>query len=144
RLSICAPPPPRGRSANRTHPLSMAHRVLRARPKTARFGDHWLVKALDQRLLRYARAVRGFLVATIALGVLSALLIVAQAWLLADVVSGAFSDHRGLAQLHLPLAILLLVVLARATVAWAAELAASRSSARAKSQLRTSLLAAAR
>jgi thiol reductant ABC exporter CydD subunit len=99
------------------------------------------VKALDPRLLRYARAVRAFLIATIALGVLSALLIVAQAWLLADVVSGAFSDHRGLAQLHLPLALLLLVVLARAAVAWAAELTASRSSARAKSQLRTSLLA---
>ena len=35
---------------------------------------------------------------------------------------------------------LLLVVLARATVAWSAELAASRSSARAKSQLRAALL----
>ena len=35
---------------------------------------------------------------------------------------------------------LLLVVLVRALVAWAAELAASRSSARAKSQLRTALL----
>ena len=35
---------------------------------------------------------------------------------------------------------LLLVVAARAAVAWAAELAASRSSARAKSQLRAALL----
>jgi thiol reductant ABC exporter CydD subunit len=98
------------------------------------------VKALDQRLLAYARATRTFLFLSVALGVLSALLIVAQAWLLADVVARAFLDGRGLAQLRTPLIALLLVVLARATVAWAAELAASRSSARAKSQLRAALL----
>jgi thiol reductant ABC exporter CydD subunit len=77
---------------------------------------------------------------SVALGVLSALLIVSQAWLLADVVSRAFLGHSSLAALRTPLIVLLLVVLARATVAWAAELAASRSSARAKSQLRGALL----
>jgi ATP-binding cassette subfamily C protein CydCD len=98
------------------------------------------VKALDRRLLEYARATRTFLFLSVAIGVLSALLIVSQAWLLADVVAGAFRDGRGLAQLRTPLILLLLVVLARATVVWAAELAASRSSARAKSQLRGALL----
>ncbi len=98
------------------------------------------MKALDQRLLAYARATRTFLFLSVALGVLSALLIVAQAWLLADVVARAFLGGRDLAQLRTPLTALLLVVLARAAVAWAAELAASRSSARAKSQLRTALL----
>jgi thiol reductant ABC exporter CydD subunit len=99
------------------------------------------VRALDPRLLRYARATRTFLLVSVSLGVLRALLIVAQAWLLADVVSRAFIGGRGLAQLQAPLAALLAVVLARAMVAWAAELAASRSSAHAKSQLRTALLA---
>ena len=98
------------------------------------------MRALDQRLLAYARATRTFLLQSVGLGVLSALLIVAQAWLLADVVSRAFLDGKSLAQLRTPLIVLLLVVLARATVAWAAELAASRSSARAKSQLRAALL----
>jgi thiol reductant ABC exporter CydD subunit len=98
------------------------------------------VKALDQRLLEYARATRTFLFLSVGLGVLSALLIVAQAWLLADVVARAFLGGKGLAQLQTPLVVLLLVVLARATVAWVAELAASRSSARAKSQLRAALL----
>jgi len=98
------------------------------------------VRALDERLLAYARATRVFLFVSVALGVLSALLIVAQAWLLADVVARAFLGGRDLAQLKTPLAALLLVVLARAAVAWAAELAASRSSARAKSQLRAALL----
>jgi thiol reductant ABC exporter CydD subunit len=67
-------------------------------------------------------------------------LIVSQAWLLADVVSRAFLGGRSLAQLQTQMIVLLLVVLARATVAWAAELAASRSSARVKSQLRGALL----
>ncbi len=100
------------------------------------------MRALDRRLLAYARdATRTFLLVSVALGVLSALLIVTQAWLLADVVARAFLDGRSLEQLHVPLVVLLLVVLARATVAWQAELAASRSSARAKSQLRAALLA---
>jgi thiol reductant ABC exporter CydD subunit len=98
------------------------------------------VRALDQRLLAYARATRAFLFVSVGLGVISALLIVSQAWLLADVVGRAFLGGSGLAALQTPLAVLLLVVLARATVAWLAELAASRSSARAKSQLRAALL----
>jgi ATP-binding cassette, subfamily C, bacterial CydCD len=98
------------------------------------------MRALDPKLLQYARATRIFLFVSIALGVLSALLIVAQAWLLADIVASAFLGGKSLAQLHAPLITLLFVVVARALVAWAAELAASRSSARAKSQLRGALL----
>jgi ATP-binding cassette subfamily C protein CydCD len=98
------------------------------------------VRALDPRLLQYARATRVFLYISVSLGVLSALLILAQAWLLADVVAGAFRHGRDLSQLRTSLTVLLCVLLARAAVAWAAELAASRSSARAKSQLRAALL----
>jgi thiol reductant ABC exporter CydD subunit len=98
------------------------------------------VRALDPRLLRYARATRPFLLASVLLGTLSALLIVAQAWLLAEVVSRAFRGGEGLAQLRGPLTALLVVVLARAARAWAAELVAGRASARAKSQLRGALL----
>ena len=98
------------------------------------------MRALDQRLLAYARATRTFLYLSVGVGVLSALLIVAQAWLLADVVARAFLGGRDLAQLRNPMTALLVVVIARAAVAWAAELAASRSSARAKSQLRAALL----
>jgi len=98
------------------------------------------VRALDPKLLHYARATRTFLFASVTLGVLSALLIVAQAWLLADIVASAFLGGKGLAQLRAPLIVLLFVVFARAVVAWGAELAAARSSARAKSQLRGALL----
>jgi thiol reductant ABC exporter CydD subunit len=98
------------------------------------------VRALDERLLRYARATRTFLFVSVGLGVCSALLIVLQAWLLADVVAGAFLAGKSLARLQTQMVVLLGVVLARALVAWGAELAASRSSARAKSQLRAALL----
>ena len=96
--------------------------------------------AVDPRLLKYARATRPFLVALTALGLLTALLIIAQALLLADVISSAFSSGQGLAQLRTPLAALLVVVLARGAVAWGRELMAAQSSARAKSQLRGALL----
>jgi ATP-binding cassette subfamily C protein CydCD len=98
------------------------------------------VRALDPRLLRYARATRTFLFVSVGLGVLSALLIVAQAWLLADIVAGALRHGRGLSQLRTALLVLLCVVLVRAAVAWGTQIAASRSSARAKSQLRVALL----
>lgn len=98
------------------------------------------MRALDPRLLRYARATRSFLFASVVLGVLSALLIVWQAWLLADVVAGAFRGGRDVAQLQTQLIWLLCVVVARAAVAWGSELAASSCSAGAKSQLRAALL----
>jgi ATP-binding cassette, subfamily C, bacterial CydCD len=98
------------------------------------------VRAIDPRLGQYARATKTFLVISVCLGSLSALLIVAQAWLLAEVVTGALYHHESFAQLQTPLAWLLGVVAARAVLAWAAELAAGKSSAEAKSQLRGALL----
>ncbi len=95
--------------------------------------------AVDPRLLRYASATRSFIAASVGLGTVGALLVIAQAWLLATVVARAFSGS-GLSQLQLPIAVLLAVVLARATVAWGAELTAGRASALAKTQLRAALL----
>jgi ATP-binding cassette subfamily C protein CydCD len=91
-------------------------------------------------LLQYARSTRTFLFLSVVLGSLRALLIVGQAWLIVDIVVGAFSHGKDLAQLQTPIGLLLCVVLARALVAWAAELAAGRCSAQAKSQLRAALL----
>src|SRR5262249_24113966 len=96
--------------------------------------------AVDPRLLSYARATRPFLVALTALGVVSAALIIAQAWLLADVISAAFAKGKGLEQLRPQRIALLCVVLARGAVAWGRELLAARSSALAKSQLRNAVL----
>lgn len=95
---------------------------------------------VDPRLLSYARATRPFLIALTGLGVLTAVLIILQAWLLADVISSAFSGGKGLAGVRSALEVLLCVVLARAAVAWGRELLAAGGSARAKAQLRSALL----
>jgi len=92
--------------------------------------------ALDPRLLRYARATRRFVILAVAIGGATALLVVAQAFLIATVVAGAFVDHRSAASLRTPLVALLAVVAGRAALAWAAERAAHRASAAAKSELR--------
>lgn len=90
----------------------------------------------DPRLLRYARTTRRFIVLSVASGGLTALLLIAQAWLIAEVVADAFLDHRSLASLRGALLALLAVVLGRSLLAWAAERTADRASASAKSELR--------
>jgi thiol reductant ABC exporter CydD subunit len=97
-------------------------------------------RAFDPRLVRAAPATRAFIGVSVLVGTLAALLLIAQAWLLAEIVSGAFVTGDGVAQLSGHLELLLGVVLARMIVAWAAPVAASRSSTRAKSQLRAALL----
>jgi thiol reductant ABC exporter CydD subunit len=96
--------------------------------------------AFDPRLLRYARTTRAYLLLSVGLGGVTALLVVAQAWLLADTVAGAFAHREGLAQLRTPVALLLAVIVGRAAVSWCSERAAHRASARAKSELRTALV----
>ena len=73
---------------------------------------------------------------SVVVGAATAILVVAQAWLIATVVADAFVHHRSLKSLRGPLVALLLVVAARAVLAWAAERAAQRSSASVKSVLR--------
>jgi thiol reductant ABC exporter CydD subunit len=98
------------------------------------------LKPIDPRLLRYAHSTRRYLVLTVVLGGCTAFLVVAQAWLLAAAVSGAFIDHKGLSQLKMPVALLFLAVLGRALVGWLSERMADRASARAKSELRSALM----
>ena len=97
-------------------------------------------RAIDARLLTYARATRPFLIALVLVGTAVAVLIIAQAWLLADIIAAAFAGGKGIAALSLPFAVLLAVVVARATLGWGREVMADRASARVKAQLRDALL----
>ncbi|WP_327368647.1 thiol reductant ABC exporter subunit CydD [Streptomyces sp. NBC_01217] len=98
------------------------------------------MKPIDPRLLRHARATRLFLVAVVALGVVGAALVIAQAMLIAEVVVGGFEDGLAAAGLRTPLLLLAAVALGRALVSWLTELAAYRASAAVKSELRGRLL----
>ena len=99
------------------------------------------MKPLDPRLLRYARASRGFLAVVVVVGLVTAAAVIAQAWLVAKVVDGAFVGHQSLSALRPPMVALAAVVAARAVLAWATESTAARASARTKSELRGLLLA---
>ncbi|GAA4338425.1 hypothetical protein GCM10023178_51690 [Actinomadura luteofluorescens] len=101
------------------------------------------MKPLDPRLLRHARTTRPFLAASVLLGAATAGLIIAQATLLAGMLTRAFLHGASLGDLRTPLLLLLAVVLGRTLVAWLQEVAAHRSSAAVKSQLRGRLLARA-
>ncbi|MFE7273270.1 thiol reductant ABC exporter subunit CydD [Streptomyces sp. NPDC057623] len=101
------------------------------------------VKPIDPRLLRYARATRLFLLAVVALGAVGAVLVIAQAMLIAEAVVGAFQHGMSAAELRTPLLWLVAVAVGRAVVAWLTELAAHRASAAVKSELRGRLLARA-
>ncbi|MFH8628672.1 thiol reductant ABC exporter subunit CydD [Streptomyces lydicus] len=98
------------------------------------------VKPVDPRLLRYAHATRGFLVAVVVLGLAGAGLVVGQAMLIAEIVVGAFQHDLGLGGLTTPLALLAAVSVGRGLVAWLTELAAHRAGAAAKSELRMRLV----
>jgi len=95
--------------------------------------------AFDRRLLTRAREARTALVLDAVLGTVSALLVLAQAVLLADVAARSF-DGASLHDVLLPLALLGAVVCARSTAAWGFEVVGRRAAGRILSRLRLSLV----
>jgi ATP-binding cassette, subfamily C, bacterial CydD len=102
-------------------------------------GDHTAGHSRPAiRLLRHARAARGYLAATAVLGLVTTALILAQASLLARALSSA-ARGGGLTALAGAMIALLLVLTGRAAAAWASEAAALRAAAVVKSRLRRQL-----
>jgi ATP-binding cassette subfamily C protein CydCD len=94
------------------------------------------VKPLDPRLLRHARATRGFLVAAVVLGTASAVLVVIQAFVIADAIVAGFQQGAGVDAIRGALLALVAIAVGRGVLAWAAEAVGHRSAAAAVSQLR--------
>ncbi|WP_037574401.1 thiol reductant ABC exporter subunit CydD [Phaeacidiphilus oryzae] len=101
------------------------------------------MKPVDPRLLRYARGARVFLTLSVLLGAAGAVLVIAQAVLITDLVVGAFQHGRGLGSLGWEITALAAVAVGRGLVGWLTEAAAHRASAGVKSELRGRLLARA-
>jgi ATP-binding cassette subfamily C protein CydCD len=99
------------------------------------------VRPLDPRLLKYARRAVIPIAVLAGLGLATALLVVAQAWLLATVITRVFIDKATLPESVTPIAVLAAVAVARAAPAGAAPATAHRASAAAKTELRAGLLA---
>ncbi|WP_034263338.1 thiol reductant ABC exporter subunit CydD [Actinospica robiniae] len=97
------------------------------------------MKPLDPRLLRHASAVRGHLMLAAFIGLCDGALLMTQAFAITSLVMRAL--HKADAtELSAPGLTLALVVLGRALLAWAGQVAAHGSAARVKSQLRRALL----
>jgi ATP-binding cassette subfamily C protein CydD len=94
---------------------------------------------LDRRLLRRARPARVLLAVDLAVGIVAALLVLAQAVLLARVSAQSF-DGASLGEVTLPLTLLVVVVTGRAAGAWAFEVAGRTAAAGVLSQLRLDLV----
>jgi thiol reductant ABC exporter CydD subunit len=95
--------------------------------------------AFDRRLLERAQEARTALAADTILGVVAALLVLAQAVLLARVAARSF-EGASLHEVLLPLALLAAVVFARAVAAWGFEVVGRRAAGRILSRLRLSLV----
>ncbi|GAA4057197.1 thiol reductant ABC exporter subunit CydD [Actinomadura miaoliensis] len=97
------------------------------------------MRPLDPRLLHHARAARAFLAGTVALGLVTTGLVLAQAVLLARILAGAF-DGQGVADLTPAFLLLLAVAAGRALAAYGGEAMALRAAGAVKSQLRLRLV----
>jgi len=98
------------------------------------------MRVLDPRLLRRARAARALLVVDVLLGVGVALLVLAQAVLLARVAARAF-EGASLDEVAAPLVLLVVVATTRALAAWGFEVAGRRAAGDVLSTLRLDLVA---
>lgn len=95
-----------------------------------------LSKVVDPRLLLYTHGTRRFLVLSVLSGGVTACLVLAQAWLIANTISDVVVHHHNLVRVRALVVLLLVVVIGRATMGWLGERAADRASASAKSDLR--------
>ncbi len=95
---------------------------------------------MDPRLLRYTRATRRFLVAAVLAGLVLAGLTIAQAALLATAITAVFLDGAAAADVVGTAAALVGVIAARALVGYLIDVAAFRSAASAKSELRMAVV----
>ncbi len=98
-------------------------------------------KPLDPRLVRYARGVRNLLIGSVVVAAGTALLVIAQAFCLGDVVSRVFLGGATLSDVAPVLGILAVVVVARAVLGSLGESLAQRAATRTSAQLRAQLLA---
>lgn len=95
---------------------------------------------LDKRLLGMVRGLRLYLAATVGFGVLAGLLAVVQALTLSTIINAVFLAGHTLAQLVLPLALLLGAFVLRATLLWGSDVTANHVAGQVKTRLRAQLL----
>lgn len=97
------------------------------------------MKPIEPRLLERSAPVRRLLLLGAFLGTVTAILIVAQAWLIATVIARGFAGEGVRAATIRTVGALAVVFVLRALNSWLQQIAATRAAVRVKSQLRTEL-----
>ena len=128
--------PAAGESRRGGHPAVIA--TLRARHAPA--PDRAAIAATRRRLTRSSRAARAHLIVTVAIGAVDVALILAQATLLARVITDAFVDGASLADVTPDLLWLGALAVARGLVAAGFEIAGRLGAARVMAELRGQLV----
>lgn len=98
-------------------------------------------RPLDPRLVRRSRAVRAYLVTSVALATVMAGLVVAQSWFIARIVSKGFEGSGLVSVVAAAVAALAVATLARALLGWIHDVVSARAAVRVKTQLREEVVA---
>ena len=98
------------------------------------------MRPLDPRLLKYARSARRHIIVISILGILTALLVIAQTLALSAVLSPAVTSGATLAQLRMPLCILAVIVALRAALIGIREALGHRAADRTIRELRARVI----
>lgn len=101
------------------------------------------VRPIDPRLLRRARAMRGFLAGGAVLALLQTVSIIGFAWFVSRLITGAIAGA-SITELSPDFGALAAMVALRAFTVWAMDATAAAGAARVKSQLRVAVLGAVR
>ncbi len=96
---------------------------------------------VDKRLLREAKKAHLALFLTVGMGFLVGVILVGQAYVLADIIDRVFLHGAGWREVQTGVLLLLLLSAARSLALWAREVAAQRVSGRVKKDLRDRLMA---
>ena len=99
------------------------------------------MRPLDPRLLKYAKATRSFLAFSALNGLVNTALIIFQALLLGELLASVFIDGKELSEVSGSLYLLLVAVFLRGFSAWYSDVVATRASNKAKSELRSAVIA---
>lgn len=111
---------------------------LRTAPNEGCRNAH--MRPIDPRLLHYARSTRGFILAAVVAGIISAVLIITQARLLSNVIVDVTANGATWKLVAGTVVAIAIVFMTRAALAWLTDVVAVRSSAKAKQELREAAL----
>jgi len=96
---------------------------------------------MHKKLFPLVKPLRGIVAFGIVLGTLGAIATIAQMILLSEIVNAVFLSHKGLAQVLLPLTLLLAAFILRACLLWGREVTTQQAAIRLKTSLRERVFA---